>query len=82
MSGRDIENHAHNILQRCCIHDASGGWLYGSSTAGQQFTDANGGNWNVVVGYADCNHAASEKPGNIGGWGVNTSCKRMNEYIG
>lgn len=50
--------------------------MWSSAIGGQQFTDALGGNWNVVLGYADCNHPASQKPSTIGGWGINKSCWR------
>lgn len=82
VTGAEIAKHAINIVQRCCINSASGSKLYGHSMAGQQFTDAVGGNWNVIVGYANCNHAATQKPSDLGGWGVNESCQRYNTYIG
>lgn len=50
--------------------------------AGQQFTDALGGDWNVVIGYADCDQDVSQKPSDVGGWGVNESCKQFSTYIG
>ncbi|KAF3760449.1 hypothetical protein M406DRAFT_72943 [Cryphonectria parasitica EP155] len=82
IKGKEIEVHGENILQRCCIHSSTGSMLYGYSMAGQQFTNADGGNWNVIIGYGDCNHSDTEKPSVLGGWGVNTSCKEMSEYIG
>lgn len=36
--------------------------------AGQQFTQ---NNWNVVIGYADCNQAITQEPSDVGGYGVN-----------
>lgn len=36
--------------------------------AGQQFTQWG---WNVVIGYANCNHDGTQKPSTIGGYGVN-----------
>lgn len=36
--------------------------------AGQQFTQDG---WNVIIGYANCNHPVTQKPSDTGGWGVN-----------
>lgn len=82
MTGNEIAKHAINIVERCCTYSATGSKFYSYYMAGQQFTDALGGNWNVVVGYANCNHDASQKPSDIGGWGVNESCQRFSTYIG
>lgn len=57
--------------------------LDGQHMAGQQFTDAVGGNWNVVIGYGNCKHSSTQKPSDIGGWGVNgIGCAKRTLYVG
>lgn len=83
MHGNEITKHADNILNGCCMYSADKRQIYGDQMAGQQFTDAVGGNWNVVIGYGNCNHPSTEKPSAVGGWGVNgPGCQRLNWYIG
>lgn len=82
LAGREITKHSMNILDNCCWYGADGKQLWGLAMSGQQFTDALGGGWNVIIGYGHCGHPATQKPSTIGGWGVNKSCARWSEYVG
>lgn len=73
MRSKDVYNRAVNILEHCCGSDLpywKNGLAY-PAVGGQQWTDALGGNWNVVVGYGNCRHPTSQPPNEVGGWGVN-----------
>lgn len=82
VSGAEIYKHGHNIEVMCCFKTNTGANLWEDYIGGQQFTDANGGGWNVVIGYANCQHSPMQKPSDIGGWGVNPICMRTQHYLG
>lgn len=70
------------IKSKCCWLDEHGAILGYQHMAGQQFTDAVGGNWNVIIGYGNCRHPSTEKPSVVGGWGVNgVGCQKKSYYV-
>lgn len=87
LNNAEIVKHTVTIRQKCCIHNAYGGLDEQAQSEGQQFTDALGGNFNVIIAYGNCNHADTRKPDtyghptgakNVNGWG----CFPAQMYIG
>lgn len=84
MTSRDVYNRGINIVNNCCLQDGYWNWNYPfTPVGGQQWTDALGGNWNVIMGYGNCNHPSSQPPNEVGGWGVNgKGCTKITKCIG
>lgn len=76
VSGQAIWERGWIIANRCCLGGIAGTW--NPQINGQQFTDAQGG-YNVLIGYANCNHWAGRKPSTYGNGG---KCKRTDQWIG
>ncbi|KAF3766579.1 hypothetical protein M406DRAFT_330384 [Cryphonectria parasitica EP155] len=68
VSGEQVSDVGELILSGCCMFSASGKDIGQEIMSGQQFTQWG---WNVIVAYADCNVPITEKPSNLGGYGVN-----------
>jgi len=84
LKNSDIIAHCRTILTKCCIHNSLGQYDQQHQSGGQQFTDALGGGWNVIIAYANCNHPDTRKPDTysnshpqVNGWG----CLGASMYI-
>ena len=56
--GEDDGDATHDIWMTC----QNAGMYAVTSVSGQAFVD--GGEWNVITGYANCNHSPSNPPDN------------------
>ncbi|KAJ4408039.1 hypothetical protein N0V82_009778 [Gnomoniopsis sp. IMI 355080] len=82
VTNAQIDEHVKNILGRCCMHNKNGQADEQKQSGGQQFTDALGGGWNVILAYANCNHDATQKPSTYNGGTVNgIGCLPASFYI-
>lgn len=53
----------------CCPKN----WEISKGISGQEFSDQG---WNVVIAYANCNHAPdADRPGDFQKWGPNGQCE-------
>lgn len=72
LSGNDVWAAANDVFKNCCW--GSRGDDNDSGLSGQKFVREGGRDYNVVVGYGNCNHEAGSRPSGEGGGGINRAC--------
>ncbi|KUI67867.1 hypothetical protein VM1G_03493 [Cytospora mali] len=71
--GTDVGDAAHPIFNSCCRTDYTNN-KYNAGISGQKFIRNGTVDFNVVLGYGDCQQASDVRPYDAGGQGVNGKC--------
>lgn len=74
LSGSMIGKGVKCISDNCCRDDYSGLSSYNTGQSGQKFFQAMGVNFNIAVGYGNCNDPVNIRPDHAEGWDVNPVC--------
>ncbi|ROW04344.1 hypothetical protein VSDG_00993 [Cytospora chrysosperma] len=72
--GTDIGDAAQHIYDNCCRTDYTSNNKFNAGISGQKFVKNGTVDFNVVLGYGDCQHSADIRPSDEGGQGVNGKC--------
>ncbi|ROW17003.1 hypothetical protein VPNG_01170 [Cytospora leucostoma] len=71
--GTDVGDAAHHVWNNCCRTDYTDN-KFNDGISGQKFVRNGTANFNVVLGYGDCEHPVRVRPYDEGGQGVNGKC--------